>query len=254
MNKMKIKKFYTILYWIICLLGCCYQSYKISKIYFSYETTTDFKYENDYRIDLPGITICQPKLTQIDNDTKLKFNISSHKDYMRTFKGIPIWKELLYLGDWPKVISKCLVKEPGSMKMGDCRDVEYYASYFDDLRYCFTIFAQRRGQVDEKYYTDEDGALSAMILIHFNKTISKNNRLTLQLHDRKHISRRGTRKDVIKINLPEFHSGSISYTKTVVNYRFSPPGNPCFEGKTREECVDGCVIKKIIEVSGHFPC
>ena len=37
MNKMKIKKLYTILYWIICLLGCCYQSYKISILFEYYE-------------------------------------------------------------------------------------------------------------------------------------------------------------------------------------------------------------------------
>ena len=48
-----------------------YQTYKISLLYFSYETTTNVKYKQDQT--LPGITICFPKESFINNTLKSNF-------------------------------------------------------------------------------------------------------------------------------------------------------------------------------------
>ncbi len=54
---------------ILCNFGCIFHSFKISELYFSYETTTNVKYEDEKQIDVPGITICVNKLTELLNET-----------------------------------------------------------------------------------------------------------------------------------------------------------------------------------------
>ncbi len=44
-----------------CFTGCLLQIYKISEIYFSYETTTYVRYENEVPLSLPALTICAEK-------------------------------------------------------------------------------------------------------------------------------------------------------------------------------------------------
>ena len=63
MIKMKIT--FDIIWKIVCLLGCVYQTFKISELYFSYETTTNVRYETEKLVNLPGITICYDKKSQL---------------------------------------------------------------------------------------------------------------------------------------------------------------------------------------------
>src|SRR5882757_4357753 len=47
---------------MLCLLGCVYQTYKISLLYFSYETTTNVRYEtSDGKILDTSVTVCPDK-------------------------------------------------------------------------------------------------------------------------------------------------------------------------------------------------
>lgn len=45
----------------ICFTGCLLEIYKISEIYFSYETTTDVRFNKETIVSLPAFTICAGK-------------------------------------------------------------------------------------------------------------------------------------------------------------------------------------------------
>ena len=54
-------KSYQALFFLACLICCLYQLYRISEIYFSYNTTTFVNYEKVSYISLPAITLCVNK-------------------------------------------------------------------------------------------------------------------------------------------------------------------------------------------------
>src|SRR5882757_286843 len=79
-----IKKFikFNILYkticYVLCLMGCVYQTYKISLLYFSYETTTDVRFEWDSNpITHQTITVCLDKRDLIRHLLRLKYGNNS---------------------------------------------------------------------------------------------------------------------------------------------------------------------------------
>ena len=63
-----IRNCYKILMLILCLIGCVYQMFNLNVIYFSYETTTNVRYEAQSEPYLPAITICYDKRFQLTQD------------------------------------------------------------------------------------------------------------------------------------------------------------------------------------------
>src|SRR5882757_3659859 len=48
----------------LCLMGCVYQTYKISLLYFSYETTTSVTFVDNWAYETaPAITLCVNKIS-----------------------------------------------------------------------------------------------------------------------------------------------------------------------------------------------
>src|SRR5882672_3415464 len=85
----KMKYFSQIFYQIICLIGCMYQTYKISELYFGYQTTTDVKYELEATVTLPAITLCMNKASALKQDFiqnyyQKKSNNQDIKKYLNT--------------------------------------------------------------------------------------------------------------------------------------------------------------------------
>ena len=70
--KISLKTMYTMVSYMICFTGCMYQTYKISELYFAYETTTNFRFLSPHDPSTHTVfTICLPKPYQILPD-KLK--------------------------------------------------------------------------------------------------------------------------------------------------------------------------------------
>ena len=61
-NFKSFSKIIRVLFFIICMTGCLFQIYKISEIYFLYETTTDVRRDEEADISFPALTICIDKL------------------------------------------------------------------------------------------------------------------------------------------------------------------------------------------------
>ena len=96
--KISLKTMYTMVSYMICFTGCMYQTYKISELYFAYETTTNFRFLSPRDSSTHTVfTICLQKVDQIVPD-KLKiirnniakssnFNIYSNFQYNSSYKN-----------------------------------------------------------------------------------------------------------------------------------------------------------------------
>jgi hypothetical protein len=64
----------------ICVTGCLFQIYKMSKIYFLYETVTEVRYGTEDNISLTAITVCASKLFFVKEEYLSKFahSLCSH--------------------------------------------------------------------------------------------------------------------------------------------------------------------------------
>ena len=86
--KISLKTMYTMVSYMICFMGCMYQTYKISELYFAYETTTNSRFLSPGDSSTHTVfTICFPKLDKIEPD-KLNIlkNKSSNFDINSNFK------------------------------------------------------------------------------------------------------------------------------------------------------------------------
>src|ERR1700743_2057718 len=91
------KNLYHIFAKLLCLMGCMYQTYKISLLYFSYETTTNVKYESSATLTLPAITVCFDKEALIRPEFVKNFNLN--KTLNSTKGGIKDYLNTLSIGD-----------------------------------------------------------------------------------------------------------------------------------------------------------
>ena len=74
---------------VLCLFGCLYHSYTISKVYFQYDTVTTIKSEHEQSIQVPAITVCFDKLLVTKQDIinmvmKSETNITNDHDHLKT--------------------------------------------------------------------------------------------------------------------------------------------------------------------------
>ena len=75
-----MNKYFKVVIYMLCSIGCVIQITQISEIYFSYETTTDVKYEDEDPIQLPALTICGPKMYFVNELYYTKFNQTDHNN------------------------------------------------------------------------------------------------------------------------------------------------------------------------------
>ena len=80
--EMETKKIIEVVFYIISMICCFYQIYEISRIYFTFETTTSVRYENEDPLSLPAITLCSHKISFIKKEYfyKLLSNISDEQN------------------------------------------------------------------------------------------------------------------------------------------------------------------------------
>ena len=75
-----MNKYFKIIIYMLCSICCIIQITQISEIYFSYETTTDVKYEFEDPIQLPALTLCGPKKYFVNKVYYTKFNQTDHNN------------------------------------------------------------------------------------------------------------------------------------------------------------------------------
>ena len=131
----------------------------------------------------------------------------------------------------------------------NCNKINEIIGHFDQEMYCFTIFEQLKGEPDKRYLVHEDSSVTLMVGI---KLLKLETWVTLSFHARTQpvLSRFVRGNILVKIN---GGLNLITYRKTVVKYLFNPSTNPCFEGKTHEDCVAECKFNEFIDRTRRYP-
>jgi len=246
-----------IVFKIICFIGCVYQSYKISELYFRYDTTTYVKFESSGYLELPGITICYYKFIQLKDEFK------HFRSEINLFSIQEQFDSIIKLK--PFLIRDCIFKK-GTKKSYDsnCRDFgdsngqgNGGFTRLSASSYCFTVFSQINNTSDEKYRINGTNSADWGMVLFFLKDgpSHKLPELNIRLHDRKENLRHTYLKGKTLVNFKNARENRMVYSKTIVKYLFNPKDKPCFaHGQTRDDCIMECKVKEFIEKTGLFPC
>ena len=139
---------------VLCLMGCVYQSLRISELYFSYETITNVKYESENRIELPGITLCVSKLSMVtdeyhedleqqSNDTNIQLSI---------INNLTISEQRSKLNNVSSRINTCNAINDKSNQYVSCSlRQDNLITYLSTNSICFTLFSQLSGEPEDWY-------------------------------------------------------------------------------------------------------
>ena len=257
MFKMKVNLIFKLLIRIGCLIGCVYQSLRISELYFSYETITNVKYETHNTIHLSGINICYNKKLQVIDEYKdlVYKNIRNKIDAFKNFNNnYTIRDQFSLFYEKPRAFIACSIS-PNHLAI-DCLSIDNLTQSVGRIVYCFKLFEQSMGVSDEKYVIREE-TNDKRIIIFLNKTVlnvpGEYDPIMLKIIDRKRIDYQFFTEDQLILDLKKNDYCFAKYRKFVVNYLFVPKGRPCFVGQTKEECEDLCSINQIIEKTGEHP-
>ena len=238
-------------------MGCVYQSLNISKLYFSYETVTNVKYETHKTIQLPGINFCYNKKDQaLDLYKELVYkNISTEKYPFYNFnKNFTIRDQFGLFYGKPILLIACSISS--THLPIDCLSVANLTQSLGELVYCFKLFQQSIGVSDERYVIHQQINVRKITIL-LNKTAvnvpGEYGPVLLKIGDRKRKEYQLMTEDQMILDLNKTDFCRIKYSKFVVNYLFEPKGRPCFEGLTKEECEDKCNIHRFIEKTGQHP-
>ena len=238
---------------ILCAFGCVYQMYNLNVIYFSYETTTNVRYETQTDTYLPAITVCYEKRHQIKNEFLDKFNGNTYKALIH-LNNLTIQEQFNSLNDLSKRLTEC---QKGSkydnMRMSwvDCQNISDYTQYIENNFYCFTIFPQLNGESDEKYQVPNWAFIAQFVLREPN--ISRHyEEVQVYIHSRDSKFYQDNYQRVMLFDLNESYICLLKYNEIIIKYKFEPFGG-CFDGQTRDECISECVVNEVIKKSNEYP-
>ena len=116
----------------LCLSLCLFQISDISKIYFSYKTTTFVSYGNQSEISLPAITICTDKqnllkteyLDKILSESNKTQNYRPNENQIQDFlNNMTVREQFNALLNFKQVFNKCRVFKPIAMAPDYLKDL-----------------------------------------------------------------------------------------------------------------------------------
>ena len=238
-----MKNVYKILMHILCAFGCVYQMYNLNVIYFSYETTTNVRYETQTDTYLPAITICYQKWFQNDYLAKLNGDISL---FIKNIDNLTISEQFQLFGNSPSKLIHCETSDINEKKVS-CDQVANYVQYIDHNWYCFTIFPQLNGEPEKNYLVSK--SYLYLLYLRLNKSDPGENAFFLLLHSRDKLIYQNELRKSMSVELTNINSGVITYNVVMIKYMFDPYGG-CFVGQTRDECISKCIVNGVIEKTG----
>jgi hypothetical protein len=259
---------------IFCLIGYLYQTYQISKIYFSYETTTDVSYENEDPLSIPAITLCgiksyflreeYQKLFPLQNQSE--FSSEREQQILNYLSNLTIKDQLkaLYSTQNMSTLINCTVLRTkafnGSERSIDCKHINRVKISIDDYFYCFTYFSQIKQEYNDSYMVD----MNSHGLNYFGALIRiiypfKTDYIYIYIHS--------TYESVIENHklVPAFINTTyrsnfhdIFYQKTTVQLLGEPYKTSCTDNnlkgyKNSFDCISKCKIDNYFQVFNKRP-
>lgn len=278
-----MNKIYRLLFALLCLVGCSFQVYNISQIYFSFETTTHVKYENVVNISLPAITICIDKKYLLRKQFFPQFigleNENSNRDefYAKILQFINNFTaaqqlDILYgaqevFGNECRVITPIGFDNNGTGDYIPCQDIQPIRRSIDFYESCFTIFDefyqnmdnQSEEELNKKFSINFDVSIQNYWLEIMNLKVLLNIKsFKLFLHSRKQRIRDSFDYNMITIWKKLGEKSCIKYHLTEVNLMPEPYSTKCFEfdGKghrSRLDCIFNCKIETLRKKYKKWP-
>ena len=252
--KLTSKLVYQTIFKVLCLMGCVYQSLRISKLYFSYETITNVKYESENRIDLPGITFCYNKLNQIKHEYKAKF-INESVEHLQNLQNheinrLTIQEQLEVYENYPRQFSD-LMLYTGYTPLFSRRIINStkITNSFDMQEYCFTMFDEQGGKYtfDRIDYGLKSPIIAKVILLRPKIEIERDLCFTVKLQDKNDRVLKSDSNHAIKTISSD--CSMLAYRKTAIKYMFEPKGKECTPHQSREGCFIDCKTNEFIKLT-----
>ena len=244
---------------VVCIMGCVYQSLRISELYFSYETITNVKYESEDGIELPDITICVRKLSMVTDKYNEELNkISNSSDIKwEIINTLTISEQLSKLNNVSSRIEKCNFIDQKGIQFSK---QDKFITYLSRKWICFTLFSQLIGESEDRYVINDvensiDSNFMGELIMSKNKmnNTDRDSLVIIQLHDQRERPYNHYKRGYVLFNTERSAFRLIGYRKTVVQYMFEPKGKVCNRGTTRDRCLFDCKVKHFVCETGHYP-
>ncbi len=267
MNKYSL---FRIIFGIICISGCLFQIANISKIYFSYDTTTVVEYEFEKMVSLPAITICFKKeyilrkqniIRKFPNVTN---NNSSDDDLMLYLNKMNLKEQLLATLSYEEIFdNKCYAMKTIAFNQSDdylnCDQIKAIQTTIGYYWKCFRFFSQSSNESNDKYLINHDVSTREnwKPIIYFHMRIDSQ-AMALFMHPRNEILRDFFGDNKLTIYFENYGLTLIKYYKTIIKLMPKPYRTDCVDYKlmgyqSKIGCVKECLKKYYIEKYGGLP-
>jgi hypothetical protein len=249
------------------MTGCLYQIYEISVIYFSYETTTDVRYEDEVMTQLPAITFCVPKVSMIKKGyfKKLVSNLTDPLiEMFKILNELTIKEQFKTLYSAEELFNEtCFVRKTYALnsteKYVKCHlvsDIKLSINYFN---LCIRLFSQMIGENDEKYQIDYD-----FITARYNEHIvdiqfpSFSPLIYFTMNSRNQFIRNCELKNSLLINGEKSNEFNAEYRKTNIQLMPKPYKTSCVYYEklghiSRADCIFKCVTNNYKKSYNRWP-
>ncbi len=267
MNK---RLLFRIFFGIICISGCLFQISRISKIYFSYDTTTVVRYEFEKMVSLPGITICFKKeyilrkQNIIQKFPNLTNKDSSDDDLMVYLNKMDLKEQLLATLSYEEIFhNECYVMKTiafnQSVNYLNCNQIKATKTTIGYYWKCFRYFPQSFNESDDKYLINHDVSTrdNWKPIIYFHMSIDFQ-AMALFMHPRNEGLTDFFGDNKLTIYFENHGLTLIKYQKTVIKLMPKPYRTNCVDYKllgyqSKIGCIKECLKKYYIEKYGGLP-
>jgi hypothetical protein len=250
-------KIIRITFFIICLTGCLYQTYKICENYFSFEINTYVRYEDEDKISLPAITVCIKKHFLIREKYLSQF---SSREESLNYTAIDLYLNTLTNKEQFNAIysakevfnNSCNVMKTmafnGSQIQIKCDLISPIRQSIDYYKSCFTFFSQLNGENNDRYYIDYDLSIKNYWAEEFGIRVNLNiPQLFLFLHSRHEMITDSFEDNRVNITFIPHYTSITKYHITKVQLMPKPYKTSCVDYKkfgyrSRYDCILKCRI------------
>jgi hypothetical protein len=244
------------------MTGCLFQIYKICDNYFSYETNTYVRYEDEDKISLPAVTVCIRKNLLIreellhhfsPKELENRYSPLEESEIDAYLNNLTVKEQFSSIYSAEEVFNNtCKVMKSMVFKSSeftiDCELISPVRQTIDYYFSCFTFFSQLNREENDKYIIDYDVNIknywSEYVGFRVNLNVSK---FKLYLHSRYEMITDSYDDNFVELKFNPYYEWNIKYHLTKVQLLYKPYKTSCvdynqFGYRSRSECIFKCRI------------
>lgn len=254
---------FRIIFGTICISGCFYQITRISSIYFSYETTTNVKYEFEKMVSLPGITICFKKEYILRKETIIKKfpnetnDNSSEEELMLFLNKMSIREQLKATLSYKEIFhNNCYTMKTIASNLTvdylGCHQITPIRTTIGFYWKCFKFYSQSANETNDKFLINHDVSTREnwKPIIYFHMTL-QSQAFALFMHPRNEMLRDFFGDNKVTVYFENNGLTLIKYSKTVIKLMPKPYKTECVDYnilgyQSKIGCIKECLKEHYI--------